>query len=261
MPKQTARLPASAPAYLLQTAAIIDFSISIVALRTAIHFAGLENARWEFLLALGAAIVAIHWFLIEVIFAGKSIGRGAVGLELTTKDGRLPGLGAGIIRFIRKLTGFWRGLVPGRIAPYLRGADIFWRVSLGKQSSNSDRRSVPPPRPAPHDWKIQVANGPLQGKIFRLTNSRNFRNTGRFKIGSSSSWSDLSLKGCIRVSRRHAEIRRNGNSLIIFDVGTDGRGSTHGTKVHGRQVPPGGSLPLGNADHVKIADINLRIFV
>ena len=261
MPKQTAHLPASTPAYLLQTAAIIDFMISMVVLRTAVHFAGLDSARWEFLLALGAAIVAMHWFLIEVIFAGKSTGRAAVGLELTTRDGRLPGLGAGIVRFIRKLTGFWRSLVPGRIAPYLRGTDIFWRVSLGRQLSDSSRRPTPSPRPAPHDWKIQVGNGPLQGKIVRLMNSRNFRNYGRFRIGSSSSWSDLSLKGCIRVSRRHAEIRRNGNSLIIVDVGTNGRGSTHGTKVHGQQVPPGGSLPLGNADHVKIADINLRIFV
>ncbi len=51
-----------------------------------------------------------------------------------------------------------------------------------------------------------------------------------------------------RVSRRHAEIRRNGDGIVLLD-----RNSSNGTRLNGVQVHPGDASPIAPGDLLQFA--------
>lgn len=58
------------------------------------------------------------------------------------------------------------------------------------------------------------------------------------------------------ISRRHALIRRVGDRLEIFDLG-----SKNGTKVNGKPVSPDQPVKLSNGDEISIGRMTLRLIL
>jgi pSer/pThr/pTyr-binding forkhead associated (FHA) protein len=79
------------------------------------------------------------------------------------------------------------------------------------------------PNPSQQRPRLIVMNGPEDGKIFPLDQSRSI-------IGRQPS-SEVALTMDMAISRRHAEIAREGDEFYVMDIG-----STHGTRVDGEDA-------------------------
>src|SRR5207247_10091730 len=55
-------------------------------------------------------------------------------------------------------------------------------------------------------------------------------------------------------SRQHAAITRNGGTLIIEDLG-----SSNGTYVNRRRVPPSEKRPLEDGDVIQIGEVHMKV--
>ncbi|MEL6794187.1 MAG: FHA domain-containing protein, partial [Pseudomonadota bacterium] len=107
-------------------------------------------------------------------------------------------------------------------------------------------------------WRLRVASGPDQKRYLIVGQTSGFRESKTVRIGREKGWADLRLTPPF-VSSRHCFIRFIGDEAEIFDYGTDGAGSTNGTTIHGRRVPPGGSAPIGDATHFFVGKIRIDI--
>ena len=79
------------------------------------------------------------------------------------------------------------------------------------------------PNPSQQRPRLIVMNGPEDGKIFPLDQALSI-------IGRQPS-SEVALTMDMAISRRHAEIAREGDEFYVVDIG-----STHGTSVDGEDA-------------------------
>ncbi len=59
------------------------------------------------------------------------------------------------------------------------------------------------------------------------------------------------------VSRRHAELNAAGGGWTVTDVGTSGKGSSHGTYINGQRIRPNAARPLLPGDELRLGGAGL----
>lgn len=180
------------------------------------------------LLALGA-----FWVFTDVVLAGHSPGRLALGLSMRDREGRPLSLPRRITRAIgRVMFGGLTGLRVTGPAGYDRVAKTVWYGPMGVPSAAARR--------------IAFLNGRLAGRSVGLGKLPGYAPKDPIRIGRDRKWAQVPLDDP-GVSGRHCLLRVEGGLACVLDLG-----SQNGTLINGRPVaaqkwsavPPGAEISV-----------------
>ena len=199
---------------------------------------------FAFVLLLG------YWLIVEFVFFGASVGRASMGLALRDKSGQHLTTGRRASRCMRKIGQVGLGgLRLNSAATYDRSTDSRWYSDMAPRAYRSMKT-----------WRLIVASGPGRGHTVTFGKLPGFNTNHAIKIGRDTAWSDLVLPQSEgRVSNRHCVLRARKDGLYLRDWGTQGKGSSNGTRVNGRQIPAGVWVPVDHADHFYAAGVRIKI--
>ncbi len=97
--------------------------------------------------------------------------------------------------------------------------------------------------------------GKIQAKLV-FEDGREFQLSDETTIGRSNE-NDVQIDNPY-VSRRHAIIYRKGDTFVIRDVGTNGKGSTNGTIINNSPPFKNETRPLVNGDEITLGEVKLK---
>lgn len=187
-------------------------------------------------IALFLVMIPLFWAVTDLLLAGHSPGRLALGLRMAGAEGRSPALHWRLTRLTgRLLTLGLAGLRLDKPAGYDRLARIRWLSPLSPHSA----------RPT-GEWILRFLSGPFKGKSIRLDRIRGFTPEMTLRIGRDPGWAMLVLPDP-QVSGRHCEIDFSG-SPRLKDLG-----SQNGTFVDERRAEPGKWIPIEAAHRISVA--------
>ncbi len=191
-----------------------------------------------------ACLLLLYWVCTELLLGGRTLGRFVLQLAMIGPNGQPATKLQRTTRAMRKITTFGlAGLRFGALAPYDRKTKIAWVSPLAPKS----RRPLP-------EWQLQVASGPERGKTITFGRTRGFQNNKSIKIGRDSGWADLPLSSANNVSGQHAVLMVRDGGLKIMD-----NGSTNGTSLNGKRIPPKKWVNLSAVDHFFVADVKVQL--
>lgn len=248
-----------ATARMLLCAAFVDMALSLALSQSGLLLLELVDRslindptlRIATLLGLFVCIHALHLFCIEVVCSGASLGRLAIGAQVSDANGAPLPLGLRLNRFVRKITFFGlSGLSAQGLAYYHRMGGIEWTHALDNARPIATKRV--------EDWQLRVKGGAHAGLKVRLGDLKGFQQNAMVVIGRSSK-SDLALPRSDRVSSRHCVLRSRNGELYLADTGSKGEGSTNKTWVRGKSIKPRDWVPMGNITEFNAADVPIEI--
>ena len=236
---------------------------------------------YSFVPALVIAFV-FHFFFVEVVLAGRSIGRLCLGLSVwDSETNNQPTTKTRLKRFSYDAASFGlRNVKINKLPRYNKRADGYLHSDwVGPapidQNPTSRTAQKPPKKPANVQLAQRVANkatkisgslqvavvqGPDAGKQVRLDAGKTFHMNSVFLIGRAEGIVDLSLPTDHAVSRVHCCILLRDASLYIIDGKEDNiQGSTHGTYVNNRKISSSAFSPLKIDSQIQIGNSILRL--
>lgn len=206
-----------------------------------------EPAHWAI---FGFLLVLVYWLLVEFVFFGASLGRVSMGLALRDRTGQYLTTGRRASRCIRKvgLLGLG-GLRLNHAATYDLSTESRWFSDMAPRAYRPIK-----------SWKLIVASGRARGRTVTFGKLPGFNAKHGIKIGRDPAWSDFVLpQSENRVSSKHCLLLARADGLYIKDVGTQGKGSSNGTRLNGRRIAPGVWVPVGHAAHFYVAEVRIKI--
>lgn len=235
MPRQEAD-PKLASRLLIASGSIDLLLLTVFAKLLEAPVADFANLRGGgFWLAL-AALVPAHWILTELFFAGHSLGRVVVGLELRAADSDQPRFWARAGRLIRKLSLLGLGgLVIDRLPRHDRSG-WRWTSDLATDRAPGEGRLL-----------LRVSTSEDKGRALRLSEGSEAR------IGRDGNWADLKLKSS-KVSGRHAKVRLRNGEIELMDCF-----STNGTSIGQNRLRADNWYKLKSGETFKAADVTIRV--
>lgn len=175
------------------------------------------------------------WLITDVLAGGYSPGRLALGLGMSDSSGRHMSLPRRFTRFLGKLFCFGiSGLRFGSLSHYDRLAGTVWRCPM-----------APPPST---DLRLAFLTGKHKGRSIALGKIPGFTPDQPLRFGRERGWAQITFDE-ENISKRHCEIVIRSGVPLIRDLG-----STYGTLVNGRRIPPQKWVPLSNARDFTLAD-------
>lgn len=225
----------------LLAAAVLDLMVIYLLTRIVLPYLPNDNSilpRRYHGVALFAALIPVWWILTDLVLAGRSPGRMALGLVMATATGEKPPLHWRMARLTGKLfTLGLSGLRLDRLAGYDRLARVAWLSPLSAQ----------PVRPV-EQWSLRFLSGPIRGGAMRLDKIPGFTPHVPLRIGRDPSWAILRLKDP-RVSGQHCEIDFSDRRPRVRDLG-----SQNGTFVDGKRIASQSWVSLDTAKTFAVAD-------
>ena len=233
---------------------------------------------------LPALVIAFffHFFFVEIILAGRSVGRLCLGLSVwdcETND--QPNAKTRVKRFSSDaaslgLRNFHFNKLPShnkRADGYLHSDWVGSAPIVHKSTSQTAERqqkqkaNVQPgqavsnlPTKISGGLQVAVVQGPDAGKRARLDAGKSYHMNGVFLIGRAEDIVDLSLTSDKAVSRVHCCILLRDNALYIIDGKEDNtQGSTHGTYVNNRKISSSTFSPLQIESQIQIGNSIVRL--
>lgn len=206
-------------------------------------------------------VVVVYVFFVEVLFAGRSIGRFSLGLSVSPPGTAeaLP-LAIRLKRFFSICSGFGlKSLNPNRLPDHNCADGIAFRSDLAgrapvRSKPESGRATLSAPR-APSTagtrsgegqggFDIEVVSGPHRGMHMALKDGHSFQRSGMFTIGRAAVWADLVLDQDPKVSSMHCRLAVKDGRLYIADGAAVQRPSTNGTLIGGSSLSADNFVPL-----------------
>lgn len=237
-------------ARLLAAATLFDLLVVVFLTKllgsAAVEFAGFPPDP-VFYGGLFVVLFLVSIVIVELMPGGKSLGRMCLGLRVRDSGGGRLDFGARLARMFRRLVTLGLGgLNVNQPAYWDRASRVVWASPMA-------------PRPI-SDWRLAIRNGSRKDEVLILGSLPGWDTPKRaIKIGRDPSWADLALPRDGSVSGRHAVLMSRDNELRVLDYGTNGNGSTHGTFVDGRRVPPGAWGDLTGAEQFEVGSVRIRI--
>lgn len=193
--------------------------------------------RRHYGISLFIVLIPLWWIVTDLLLAGRSPGRLALGLAMATAEGRAAPWHRRVTRLTGKLiTLGLPGLRLDRPASYDRFAGVVWLSPLSVRSI----------RPV-GEWSLRFLSGPISGTSIRLERIPGFSPSTPLRIGRDPAWSVLKLRDP-QVSGRHCEIDFSNGRCRLRDLH-----SQNGTFVDGRRIKPGTWVPLDQARQFAVA--------
>lgn len=176
-------------------------------------------------IAIFVLLLLLFWLACDLLLAGYSPGRLAMGLEMASKGGGHLPLMRRSMRLGGKLATLGlSGLRIGQLAGYDRVAGTVWLSAMSRI----------PARP-PAEWRLRFLNGPHAGRSIALGRIPGFADQQAIRIGRDRDWANMALNNS-RLSGRHCILRVQGNGLEIRDGSGAGQ-SANGTYLQERRIP------------------------
>lgn len=175
--------------------------------------------------AVFGGLMLMMWLICDLLLAGYSPGRLAVGLEMANGAGRHLPLPRRAVRLVGKMTTLGlTGLRLDRLAGYDRAAGTVWLSAMSPVSA------VPV-----EEWRLRFLTGPHARRSIPLAKIPGFTTSRTIRIGRDRNWANLPLNDP-QISGQHCILRIRDQRLELRDGGDDGRPSANGTHVGGRKI-------------------------
>jgi pSer/pThr/pTyr-binding forkhead associated (FHA) protein len=262
---------------LLAAATFIDLMLTLAGALILKELVGpyiLIDQQYTLLVLLPLTLI-LHIVIVEIILGGRSFGRMCVGLQFCQIIGDAP------LSHVQKLQRAFSTLISlgfgdlrtKRLAKHhnLRGVCLKstmvgrYTGSASQPQPTSQPKLDTTPRPQPQQrqnshpqnpalssaatraqgFNIYVVEGPDKGTKESLTSGKLFSAHGEFRIGKNPGWADMLLPNDKGVSGEHCIVLQLGTQLYLVDYGRGGLGSTNGTVLNGKRLPPKQRVPLG----------------
>lgn len=183
-------------------------------------------------------LLPVYWFVTDVVAGGYSPGRIALGLGMTDPAGRPLSLPRRFARFLGKLLCFGlTGLNLGRLSMY--DSKTVWRCPMAAAARG--------------DHYLFFLSGKQQGRGGRIGTLPGFDAAKPVRLGRDPSWSMVPIDDP-GVSGKHCEIHFRDGVPMIRDLG-----STRGTYVNGKRIPPNSLVPLAGAGKFSLAGQQMQL--
>lgn len=217
-----------AAARLLIAAGLVDLIVVYIATSVATPRiqAAIPALRVDYAaVAIFLLLMLLMWVLSDLLLAGYSPGRLAVGLEMAHRSGRHLSLSRRALRLVGKITTLgMTGLRLDRLAGYDRAAGTIWLSAMSQVS----------PLPV-EEWRLRFLSGEHAGKAVALARLPGFAARKSVRIGRDKGWATLTLNDS-KVSGRHCELRVRDGQLELRDGADGASASANGTSIDGRKV-------------------------
>lgn len=223
--------------------------------------------------ALFFAVAVAYVFIVEVVFAGRSMGRLCLGISVGT-DGTaevLP-LGRRFVRFLSILSGFGlRSLNANRLPAHNCAEGMVFRSDLAGRAptrskpkkamsgASDPKRVARSSTPRTAGLTLALTEGPHAGVTMSLSDGKTFRQNGMFTIGRAAGWSDLTLSQDSKVSSMHCRLLVKDGRLYIADGADATRPSRNGTLLSGRPIGAKAFVPLPSGAVVSLGDSRFQV--
>ena len=193
-------------------------------------------------------MLLLYWFLTELLFRGRTLGRMLLALELRQTTGEPPTALQITKRAARKMSslGISGCKLFGQDQFEVKNGLVWYSPMVAKNLS------------AARGLRIEILSGANKGKSHVLERLPNFRKHRGIQIGRDPNWSDVVLDQDERVSNKHAVVRLTPKGWQIMDYG-GGKGSSNKTLVNGKILVPGTWYPIQISQKFQVANVGIVI--